>query len=182
MFDLGKRAFRFFLLCGPLCALIGGLSIYSGLTGHVEGSSGTPAVVIGALFLLPALVIALSWRMMTRPRKFVLDAAGITWDDPRGRPWSVRWDELAHVEITYTMKQLRIQGGFTTQRSQQYLDLYPGYRSFRQCHPNMENWWDMFDMHNGYRMLLGPVSPSVLDEGFRKFCPQIYAGVCERER
>lgn len=117
VFDVGKRAVKMFLLGGGICAFIGIMAIYSGLTGHVSGTSGTPAVIIGALFLVPALLFAASWRMMTRPRKFILDGGGITWDDPKGAPWSVRWDELAHVEITYTTKQLRAQGGgVTTQR------------------------------------------------------------------
>lgn len=176
--DVGKRAVKLFSLGGGICAVVGLLGIYSGLTGHVSGTSGTPAVIIGALFLVPALFFAACWRMLTRPRKLVLDGSGITWDDPRGAPWSVRWDELGRVEITCKTKQLRAPGGgITTRRPQQYLDLYPGYHSFRQCHPEMENLWNLFGMHNGHRMMLGPVPSSGLDDGFRKFCPQIYGGV-----
>ena len=176
--DVGKRAVKLFSLGGGVCALIGPLGIYSGLTGHVSGTSGTPAVIIGALFLLPALFVVASWRMLTRPRKFVLDATGITWDDPKGSPWSVRWDELGHVAVAAKTRQVRPQQ-VVAPRSHVYLDVYPGYRSFRQCHPEMENLWNVLGVNNGYRLILGPVPTFVphLEEGLQRFRPQIYGGV-----
>lgn len=92
----------------------------------------------------------------------------------------MRWDELGHVEIAAKTRTVRPQQ-LVVPRSQIFLDVYPGYRSFRQHHPEMENLWNILGVNNGYRLILGPVPSFVprLEEGFRRFRPQIYGGVRE---
>jgi hypothetical protein len=173
---------------------VGLIALYAGLAGEVDGGGEVAAVVIGVLFLLPALLVVAFARQVFRPRKLVLEPGGVRWDDPRGNPWAVAWPELAAVVISkHSPMQVpmsaddRIVNAATDkvlgERAHVRIDLYPADPGFAQRHPQMNPLWGRQGVAGGYRLPLGNKADlvPVLDQALRRFAPGAYRGVVATE-
>ncbi|WP_460961936.1 hypothetical protein [Parasphingorhabdus pacifica] len=179
--DIGKRAGRHAVAGGSVAGGMGILITYAALNGNVSGghTAQVLAWVIGLFLLGMGLLAVLLWKPISRDRKLIVDANGITWHDPRGAPWAVGWPELAGVSISRT-KQRRVWASRTLRLSVLVrLDLFPADPSFRQRHQGMEHLWERHKVRNGYRLPLGdaPDYVPILDDAMRRFCPAIYGGI-----
>lgn len=179
--DIGKRAGKHALAGGSVAGGMGILITYAALNGNVSGGQTAQifAWVFGLFLLGMGSLAVLLWKPISRNRKLIVDANGITWHDPRGAPWAVGWSELAGVSVSRT-KQRRVVVRPTHGRSVLVrLDLFPADPSFRQRHQGMEHLWEHHKVRNGYRLPLGdaPDYVSILDDAMRRFCPAIYGGI-----
>jgi len=101
--DVGAAAPRK-MIPGAIVAAIAGIFLVVSMAtgGDFVGVSGGPLlrIALGAfgVFLLMLAVLPVAMRRVAgRPHRLVFDTAGVRWDDPRGRPWAVRCEELAAV-------------------------------------------------------------------------------------
>ena len=179
--DAGKKAARHTLLGGSVAGGMGILTLYSSMTGHIIGGPGAHAFAwfLGVIFTGIGLLAVLTWKFLVRPMRLVFDANGITWDDPRGKPWSVSWPELAGVALSRTQRRGVLGSNRTLPSVLVRLDLFPADPSFRQRHQGMEHLWERHRVRNGYRLPLGqaPDYIPLIDDAMRRFRPQIYGGV-----
>lgn len=181
VFNVGGKAAKQILLGGALAGGIGILTIVATLTGQITGGPVAQVIgwVIGLVFTGIGVFCAVMWKAAARPRRLVFDVNGITWDDPRGKPWAVRWDELAGVAISRT-RQRRVEATDYAMRNVLVrLDLFPGDPQFQQRHRDMEHLWEYHRVKNGYRLPLGhaPEYVPLIDQAMRQFRPQIYGGI-----
>jgi hypothetical protein len=178
---VGKKAGRQALLGGAVSGGLGLLCIISAITGQVSGGSGVliGVLVLGLIFLGIGVLVGVTARRVTRARRLVFDANGVRWDDPQGKAWAVRWEELSNVTISRT-KQRRVQlTDYVMRRILVRLDLFPADPAFRQRHPEMEHLWEFHRVRNGYRLPLGhaPDFIPLIQDGMQRFRPQIYGGI-----
>lgn len=166
-----------------IAGVIGLVTVVSVLLDKVEGGTGARIVggVIGSICLLAALVPLLTFPITFRPRKLVVEPAGIRWDDPRGKPWALRWQELGAVAISTAEKVTRGTGsGFSTSTTLVRMDLWPRDPGFPTRHPEMQHLWQASGAKGCYRLPLGPnrkfVTP--LDAALRGYAPPgLYRGI-----
>jgi hypothetical protein len=172
---------------------IGLLAVISGLAGAVDGGTGTKVavVVVGALFLLPAILTIAMRKKAFRPRRLVFEPAGIRWDDPQGAPWAIPWRELAAVSLS---KHTPMEVGVETvsdklvgaaadkiagERGHLRLDLFPADPGFAGRHPEIAHLWQRQGVQQGYRLPLGSNMQFIpqIAAAMGQFAPQIYRGV-----
>ena len=191
--DIGQTAGRQAAVGSVVAGAVGLIAIYAGLAGEVEGGGEAVAVVIGVLFLLPAVLTIAFGKQVFRPRKLVLEPGGIRWDDPRGAPWAVAWHELGAVSISkHSPLEVpqsvndRIVGAATDkvlgERAHVRLDLFPADRGFADRHPQMAPLWGRQGV-SGYRLPLGNKAQlvPVIEQAMVRFAPGIYRGVVATE-
>jgi hypothetical protein len=111
----------------------------------------------------------------------VIGQDGIRLDDPRGRPWSATWQELGGVAISRTRQRRVKPADVVVRRILVRLDLFPADAGFRASHPEMDHLWELHRVRNGYRLPFGsaPQLIPLMDEAFRRCCPDIYRGVVD---
>ncbi|PXX59688.1 hypothetical protein DFR70_11170 [Nocardia tenerifensis] len=166
-----------------VCGGLGALGVSAGSTGQVSGGTGVAvaAGVVGGLLLLIAVIAALLWRVLTRPRSLVIEQAGVRWTDPRGSSWSIAWPELAAISVSRTVNRNPRK---IVPSAMVRLDLFPADPGFRQRHPEMERLWELHRVRQGYRVPFGDVPDSHdlvprLDESLRMFAGPRYQGVSD---
>jgi hypothetical protein len=191
--DIGKSDSRRFVIASAVIIPLGAIAIIAGLAGAVEGGPGVAiaAVCIGGVFLLIGLLPILARKKAFRPRRLVIEQAGIRWDDPQGKPWAVRWQELAAVAISkHEALQVgpesvsdKVSGAITDrvlgERALVRLDLFPGDPGFHQRHPEMAHLWekDRIRLPLGHNAGFLPL----MDAAIRHFLPNRYLGVQQTE-
>ncbi|MEV4176989.1 hypothetical protein [Nonomuraea sp. NPDC049709] len=179
--DVGADAKVKALAGGSVAGVIGLLSIFSALTGQVTGGTGTAVVVavLGLVFLFIGLLPVIAWKKIGRPRRLVLDAFGVRWDDPQGRPWAVAWAELSGVGISRTRQRRVKPADYLLRKTMVRLDLFPADQGFRARHRDMEHLWEFHTVENGYRLPLGsnPKYIPVIEHAMRQHRPGAYLGV-----
>lgn len=189
--DVGKADSRRFVIGSVVSGALGLTAIIAGLAGAVEGGPGVAiaAVAIGAVFLLVGLLPLLARKQAFRPRRLVIEPAGIRWDDPRGSPWAVPWPELAAVSLTrHGALQVgpesvsdKVAGAMADrmvgERVVIRLDLVPADAGFHQRHPEMAHLWE----EGRLRLRLGQNAALVprIGAAMRQFQPALYRGVQE---
>jgi hypothetical protein len=192
--DIGQTAGRQAVVGSVVAGAVGMVAIYAGLAGQVDGGGEAVAVVIGVLFLLPAVLTIAFSKQVFRPRKLVFEPGGIRWDDPRGAPWAVAWHELGAVSISkhspldlpQTVND-RIVSAATDkmlgERAHVRIDLFPADRGFPERHPQMAPLWGRQGVAGGYRLPLGNKAQlvPVIDQAMTRFAPGIYRGVVATE-
>jgi hypothetical protein len=133
-------------------------------------------------------------RQIFRPRKLVIEPAGVRWDDPQGAPWAVPWHELAAISVSkHSAMEVpqsandRIVGAATDkvlgERAHVRLDLFPADANFGHRHPQMAPLWGRQGVTNGYRLPLGSKADlvPVLDDALRRHAATVYRGVVATE-
>ncbi|MFD0905214.1 hypothetical protein [Actinomadura sediminis] len=115
-----------------VAGFFGAVAVAAAVTGNVDGGTGVrvAAFVIGLVFSLIGVLPLLMWRVAFRRRRLVLDASGIRWDDPDGRPWAVPWAELSGVRLANPEPD----AGGTRVGPEVSLLLYPAGPEFRAAH------------------------------------------------
>lgn len=157
-------------------AIIGPLCLLSAALGGVHGDAATTiATVFGLLFTGFAVLCALNWRKLNRPRKLWFESQGIRYEDTPRKSWAIGWDELRTVAVSRAAHRSR--HGIWRYRIR--LDFHPRDQGLRQRHPELEPFWEMHDVRGGYRFPLGlsDRATKVADEGMKRFRPDMYAGV-----
>jgi hypothetical protein len=178
---VGATVKRTAAIGGAVCGGLGLLTVVAALAGQISGGTGATvlAMIIGGVFLVLGLMVPLSWRMLSRPRRLVFDQDGIRMDEPHGKPWAVAWHELAAIAISRTKQRRITLTDFVVRRILVRLDLFPADPSFRARHPEMEHLWELHRVKNGYRLPFGsaPQFIPLIDEAMRRYRPDIYQGV-----
>ncbi|WP_394835995.1 hypothetical protein LVJ94_03695 [Pendulispora rubella] len=190
--DIGKKVRFQFRVAGAVAVGFGIASTYPGITGEGVDDGGMGVRIGLTLFGLFLLGLGLlSLLVPIRRRRLILDQAGIRWEEPQGRSWTVAWPELAAVAVLCTAKGPAgprtltdipgeaIVDGVVGEHVLVHLDLYPADPTFRARHPEMEHLWEFRRMKNGYRLSLAYTSAFVpkIDLAMRVFRPVIYRGV-----
>ncbi len=175
-----------------VAGFVGFIGIVSGIISLTTDGfgGGLTAIVIGALFLIPAGIILAKRDKVFRPRRLVFEPAGVRWDDPHGAPWAIPWSELAAVSINkHSPQQVpesahdRMVGAATErvvgERAHVRLDLYPADPSFAGRHPELAHLWERQGERGGYRMPLGSNVSFIptIAMALGRFAPQVYRGV-----
>ncbi|XRQ12516.1 hypothetical protein ACN3XK_16960 [Actinomadura welshii] len=170
--DVGAAQTRQIVVGATVAGALGVLALASVVTGNVEGGTGArvAAFVIGLVFALIGVLPLLMWRIAFRPRRLVLDADGVRWEDPEGSPWAVRWPELGRVTLSYPAPDYdspRVSSAVN-------LDLRPAEPGFRDAHPEMGHL--IVRGVDGYRVPFGHAHSVIgpLDGALRSFAPAIY--------
>ncbi len=184
--DVGATSTRHLVVGSVVLGGLGTIAVVGGIIGKTVA-----ATIIGAVFLLLGLLPVLIRKKAFRPRRLIIEAAGVRWDDPQGRPWAVGWTELAAVSISKHGKlevktpglQDAIVGAATDKLTGENvlvrLDLYPSDPGFRARHRELEHLWELHDVKNGYRLPLGRNAKYIapMAAGLARFAPHIYRGV-----
>jgi hypothetical protein len=179
--DIGARSRRRVLIGSLVAGALGITALFGAVSAFTGGETagGVIASLVGSLLSGVALLGALSWKRVTRPRLLVFDAAGIRWDDPLGTPWAVAWQELGAVSISRTRERAVKLADAVVRKTLVRLDLFPADPRFRARHPEMEHMWEFHRVREGYRLPLGDSADliPVVERAMTRFAPQVYRGV-----
>ncbi len=136
--------------------------------------------LFGGVLLATALLLLLFWPVFSRTQQLFLEPSGVRWHDPRGKPFTVRWEELANVEISRKW----VARSFGRPAAVVRLDLFPADGEFRPRHPEMELLRAREETHGGYRLAVGADKNAapLLDEAVRRFHPRVHGGIREAGR
>jgi hypothetical protein len=182
MIDLAEGTATKSIAVAAICGVIGLVSIIAALVGAVSGGMGGRIfiVVLGLVFLGIAALVLSKYKMITRPRKLLIEPGGIRWEDPKGAPWAVPWHDLAGVAISTATKISRGQA-ITTTRTLVRIDLFPADQGFQSRHPQLANLWEHSGAKGCYRMPLGAKGDSItaIDNGLRMYAKSLYRGVVD---
>lgn len=146
------------------------------LDGSVAAALG--AVGLGLLAVLLGLLPVFTLRKAFRPRRLIIEPAGIRWHDPAGTPWALPWPELGAVAISTALKIRR--GGRSTTLVR--LDLWPRDPGFDARHPELREQWEASGAKGRYRVGLGPRASALgpMDHALRSYSPPgVYRGVID---
>jgi hypothetical protein len=186
--ETGRADSRRFVVASIVLISLGLVATIGGAIETVNGRlGGLIAVGFGVVFLLIGLVPVFNRKRAFRPRRLVIEQAGIRWDDPKGEPWSVRWQELAAValcrheaaEVGPDGLSDKVAGAVADrvlgERVLVRLELFPADRGFHQRHPEMAHLWtgDRLRLLLGHNLRLLPQ----MDAAIRYFQPSRYLGV-----
>lgn len=182
--DLGKSTTRKVALGASVAGLLGLLALAGAVSAFAGGEpvGGSIAAVIGVAFTGIAVMAAVRWKTISRPRKLVVEQQGIRLDDPEGTSWAVPWQELGAVSISRTRERVVNPLSALARRTMVRVDLHPrDPQRFRPAHPEMEPLWEFHRVVNGYRLPLGDSAGFIepIDHGLRTFAPSIYRGVID---
>lgn len=137
------------------CGLVGLFFVVIGVIAAVNRSTAAAIIVgiVGLVVLALGSYPLLRPKAFGRPRRLVVDTTGITWDDPKGEPWALRWDELSTVEVsTSGPRDVRIlYAARRTDTELVSLDLYP---RGDVVHPEMTHLWQLDGLTGGWRVPL----------------------------
>jgi hypothetical protein len=181
--EVGKGNWVKIILMLVVCGGIGGVSVVSAFVGAVDGGVVGRIVggTLGAVFLLLGVLPLALHRRLTRPRRLVIEPAGVRWDDPRGAPWRMAWQEMAAVSVSTAAKVSGVGTGFSSRTTLVRLDLVPRDAEVFARHPEMRHLWEASGGRQAYRLPLGPHGSFVgpIDAGLRTFAPGLYRGVID---
>jgi hypothetical protein len=176
------------VIASAIAISLGLLAIVGGVVETVNGRlGGLIALGFGLALLGIGLVPVFNRRRAFRPRRLVIEQAGIRWDDPKGEPWAVGWQELAAVALgRHEAAQVgpeglteKVNGAIVNktlgERVLVRLDLFPADPGFPQRHPEMGHLWigDRLRLQLGHNARLLPQ----MDAAIRFFQPARYLGV-----
>jgi hypothetical protein len=182
MIDLATGTATKTIAVAAICGAIGLAATLAALLGAVSGGLGGRIVVLvlGLIFLALGILPLAKYKTLTRPRKLLIEPGGIRWDDPKGAPWAVPWNELAGVSISTATKISRGQA-ITTTTTLVRVDLFPGDQGFQSRHPEMAHLWEHSGAKQSYRLPLGPKGDSItaIDNGLRMYAQARYRGVID---
>ncbi|WP_139219602.1 hypothetical protein [Actinopolyspora alba] len=182
VFDLGKRLRRNALVGALVLGPFGVLVLLGSITNNVDGPAAARVFsgIFGAALVGVAVLIALLWPVISRTQQLVLEHTGIRWHDPRGRPFSIRWQELAEIEVHRKWTPSR----FGRSSARVRVDLYPAGHDFRRRHPELEHLIRDGEPQPHYRLSLGPnkTAATIVDEGLQRFQPRLRQGVREENQ
>jgi hypothetical protein len=188
VFETGRADARRFVIASAVLITLGMIAVIGGAAETVNGRmGGLIAVGFGVVFLGIGLVPVVNRKRAFRPRRLVIEQAGIRWDDPKGEPWAVRWQELAAValnrheaaEVGPDGLSDKVAGAIADralgERVLVRLDLFPADPHFHQRHPEMAHLWtgDRLRLLLGHHARLLPQ----MDAAIRYFQPSRYLGV-----
>jgi hypothetical protein len=172
-------------------AIIIPLGLFATVGGVVATLGGRLGGIIALVFGLACVGIGLvpvfNRRRAFRPRQLVIEQAGIRWDDPRGEPWAVRWQELAAVALCRhepgstgpESVTEQVNGAIVDkvlgERVLVRLELFPGDAGFHQRHPELAHLWTGDRLRLTLGHTLGMLSQ--MDAAIRHFQPARYLGV-----
>jgi hypothetical protein len=193
--DVGKTAGRQATIGASISGVIGMIAIVSAIAGASDNGGAAIAVgIVGALFLLPVVLVLAMGKQIFRPRRLVFEPAGVRWDDPQGAPWAIAWHELAAISVSkHTRMRVPMSANDAIARAatekmlgeqaRVRLDMFPADAAFGQRHPEMAPLWERQDVSGGYRLPLGSKADlvPVLDQALRTFAPAVYRGVVNTE-
>ncbi|SDK68844.1 hypothetical protein SAMN04487820_1119 [Actinopolyspora mzabensis] len=182
MFDLGKRLRRNALIGALVLGPFGLLVLFGSITNNVDGPAAARVFsgIFGAALLGVAVLIALLWPVISRTQQLVLEHTGIRWHDPRGRPFTIRWQELAEIVVHRKWTPSR----FGRSSAQVRVELYPAGHDFRKRHPDLEHLLREGEGRPHYRLTLGPnkTAATIVDEGLQRFQPRLRQGIREENQ
>jgi hypothetical protein len=185
---IGKADARRFVAASAVALTLGLIATIGGAVETVNGRmGGLIAAGFGVALLLVGLVPVFRRKRYFRPRQLVIEQAGIRWDDPKGEPWAVGWQELAAVALCRFEAAEVGPEGLTDkvagtvgdrvlgERVLVRLELYPGDPGFGQRHPELGHLWtgDRLRLQLGHNVRLLPQ----MDAAIRYFQPSRYLGV-----
>ncbi|MBE1530261.1 hypothetical protein [Actinomadura algeriensis] len=174
--DVADAQARQIVVGAAVAGFFGVVALVAAGTGNVTGGTGArvAAFALGAIFTLIGVLPLLMWRVAFRARSLVLDADGMRWDDPGGAPWTVRWAELAGVELVNPEPD----AGTPKVAPPVRLVLTPASPDFRAAHPEMEHLAAETPAGPGvvYRLPFGRAHRVVgpIDEGLGSFASGLY--------
>jgi hypothetical protein len=187
--DVGRANNRRLVIAWALLIPICLSAIICGVAEVIRGRTGggLGAVAFGVLVLVLGLVALLVRRRTFLPRQVVIEQAGIRWDDPKGRAWAVRWQELAAVAFTRlepavtgleTVRDRVLDAAVERtlgERVLVHLEMYPADPSFHGRRPDLAHLWkkDRLRLQLGFNAHQLPQ----LDAATRYFAPGRYLGV-----
>jgi hypothetical protein len=186
----GRRA-------GIAAALLILLGLGALILGFVEAASGRMnagaigVLIFGALLLILGLIPVINSKRYFRPRRLIIEPAGIRWDDPKGKSWAMPWYELAAVSISLHEKaegpEISVSGALAGAAVDKTLgkvvrvrlDLFPVDPRVRGRHPEMEHLWEFYKLKNGYRQALGSHASIIqqIEWAVSHYQPRVYRGV-----
>jgi hypothetical protein len=191
--DVGKANGRKAIIGSIVAAVVGLIALFAGVGAAADGGAGIGIVmiVLGILFLLPAIVTFARRDTVFRQQLLVFEANGVRWDDPKGAPWAVPWTELAAVSISkHSPKQVgpesvqdKLVGAASDkiagERAHVRLDLFPADPGFAGRHPELAHLWERQGVRNGYRLPLGSNVDFIplIAGAVGRFAPSVYRGV-----
>ncbi|MGJ7907257.1 hypothetical protein ACOQFL_12335 [Actinopolyspora sp. H202] len=182
VFDLGKRLRRNALVGALVLGPFGVLVLLGSITNNVDGPMAARVFsgIFGAVLIGVAVLIALLWPVISRTQQLVLEHTGLRWHDPRGRPFTIRWQELAEIVVHRKWKPSR----FGRSLAQVWVELHPAGHDFRRRHPELEHLLRNEETQPHYRLTLGPnkSAATIVDEGLRRFQPRLHQGIQEENR
>lgn len=169
--DVGSAAARRTIQAGAVFGVIGLAALVAAFAADIDSTGvQVAAIVVGLALCALGLVPVLLRRTMSRPRRLVIDAGGLRWEDPQETSWAVTWPELARVTLTCPPP------GVTGPR---LLVLRPAEPAFHDAHPEMaelattigaEQKEDAYVMRLAYpKSVIRP-----LDEALSTFAPDRY--------
>jgi len=192
--DIGSAESR---RAGIAAALLILLAVGALALGLVEAANGRMngatigVLIFGGVLLIVGLIPIFRATRYFRPRRLIIEQAGIRWDDPKGKSWAVPWPELAAVSISLHEKaeapDFTVSGvlaGAAVDKTlgkvvRVRLDLYPADAWVRSRHPEMAHLWEAYGLSGGYRQPLGSHA-NVVDQiggALSRFQPGLYRGV-----
>lgn len=164
------------LVFGIGFAAMGLVIAVSGAFIVAEDVGGIVAVVMGLLSTgLGVFLLAIWWRSRGNNR-LVVDSGGITLDHTKRQRFQVAWREVGAVGLSW-FERSRPRTPYIVHRFC-LVDLYPADSGFRARHPEMEQYWGVGGIEEGYRVTFGTGNHlNVLDAAFRRLVPRLYLGV-----
>ncbi|NHD18589.1 MULTISPECIES: hypothetical protein [unclassified Actinopolyspora] len=182
VYDVGRRVRRNVLIGGAVLGPFGLLLLISAFRGGVDGGVGARVFtgLFGCALIGVALLVLLFWPVLSRTQQLFIEPPGVRWHDPRGKPFAIRWEELAAVELSRKWMVRRMGRPGAVVR----LDLFPADVSFRSRHPEMEHLWERDGLRGGYRLPIGADKNAapLLDEAVQRFHPRARGGIRETGR
>ncbi|GLZ30248.1 hypothetical protein Lesp02_24380 [Lentzea sp. NBRC 105346] len=180
--DIGTRDTRRVIIGGAVSGALGIAALVGSVSAFADGEpvGGIIAGLIGVALTGIAVLAIVNWKKVSRPRKLIIEAPGVRWDDPQGTPWAVAWQELGAVSVSRTQERVVQLSDALTRKTMVRLDLFPrDPQRFRATHPHMEHMWEFHTVRNGYRLPLGDAANLVplLDNSLRHFAGPLYRGV-----
>jgi hypothetical protein len=192
--DVGAAEGRRAAIAATLLILIG---LGALILGFVEAANGRlnagaiGAFIFGAVLLILGLIPVVNANRYFRPRRLIIEQAGIRWDDPKGRSWAVPWHELAAISISLHQKaegpEISLSGALAGAAVDKTLgkvvrvrlDLFPADPGVRGRHPEMEHLWEFHKLVNGYRQPLGSHADVIwqIERAIGHVQPRVYRGV-----
>ncbi|WP_375546521.1 hypothetical protein [Actinophytocola gossypii] len=192
--DVGTTDGRKAVIGSVVAGILGLLAVVSGVLAASDDGVGVGIVliVVGVLLLLPGVFALVARDKLFRPRRLVIEPPGLRWDDPKGAPWAVRWNELAAVAVTRRPVRrftVGVSDAIAHKASDKllgdnalvWLDLYPADPGFATRHPELAHLWQHDGLQHGYRFPLGGNVRFVpgIEHAVGRFAPHLWRGVTE---
>jgi hypothetical protein len=192
--DVGTAEGRRAAIAAALLILLGLGALTLGFVEAANGRMNAGAVgvlIFGAILLILGFIPVINSKRYFRPRRLIIEQAGIRWDDPKGKSWAMPWHELAAVSISLHEKaegpEISLTGALADAAVDKTLgkvvrvrlDLFPANPGIRGRHPEMEHLWEFHKLRNGYRQPLGSHANIIrqIERAVGQYQPRVYRGV-----